>query len=87
MYGPYLTMTEIKAKYPDEWVFLANPTSTRHEVTGGYIILHSPDRAEYMRLVGECDDPAVKHLASWWTGEIRGVEIFPPDAEPESGAA
>ncbi|MDY3562379.1 hypothetical protein R5W23_003845 [Gemmata sp. JC673] len=77
-------MTEIKANYPDEWVFLANPTSTRyHEVTEGQVIIHSPDRAEYMRLVGEWDDPAVRHLASWWTGEIRGVEIFPPDAEPD----
>jgi hypothetical protein len=88
MYGPYLTIAEINAKYPNEWVFLANPTATRyHEVTGGYVILHAADRAEYLRLVGEWDDPQIKHLASHYTGEIKGIEILPADAEPEPGVA
>ena len=26
MYGPYMTILDIKPKYPDEWVFLANLT-------------------------------------------------------------
>jgi len=42
MYGPYMTIAEITAKYPDEWVFLANPTTSRQGVTGGYVILHAP---------------------------------------------
>ncbi len=92
MYGPYLTIAEIKAKYPNEWVFLANPTATRHhEVTGGHVILHAADRAEFLnRIEAEWpDDTTVKHLASWYTGEIdKGRwEILPPDAEPEPGAA
>ena len=87
MYGPYLTMAVIEAKYPDEWVFLANPTATRNKVTGGYVILHDADRAEYLRRAGEWDDPEIKHLASWYTGEIRGEEILPPDAELEPGVA
>jgi hypothetical protein len=88
MYGPYLTIAEINAKYPDEWVFLANPTSNRQGVTGGYVIVHSADPAEYRRLVEAWDDPEVKHLASWYTGEHKDYwEIFPSDAEPEPGAA
>jgi hypothetical protein len=87
MYGPYMTIAEINAKYPNEWVFLANPTSSRQGVTGGYVILHAPDRAEFYRLMSQWDDPEVKHLASWYTGEIKGVELLPPDAEPEPEVA
>jgi hypothetical protein len=86
MYGPYMTMAEIEAKYPNEWVFLANPTSTRqHEVTGGYVVLHAADRAEFYRLMSQWDDPKVTRLAEWYTGKDTSGEILPPDAEP--GAA
>jgi hypothetical protein len=80
MYGPYLTIAEITAKYPDEWILIGNPTSTRQGVTGGYVILHAADRAEFYRLMSQWDDPEVKHLASWYTGEIgKGLgEILPP---------
>jgi hypothetical protein len=86
----YLTMAEIEAKYPNHWVLLANPKLTRYqEVAGGVVVVHSPDRAEYLRLVGEWDDPAVKHIASWYTG--WGVGREPVDdiepAEPEPGVA
>lgn len=85
MYGPYLTMAEIEAKYPNAWVYLANPTKNRQGVTGGYVILHAADRAEYYRLIDGWDDPEVKHLASWYTGDVYGR--FESDAEPEPGAA
>jgi hypothetical protein len=88
MYGPYMTMAEITAKYPDEWVFLANPTTNKQGVTGGHVILHAADRAEYLRMVGECPVfPEVRHFASWYTGEEKGEVILPPDAELEPGAA
>ena len=90
LYGPYMTMAEIKAKYPDEWVFLANPTADRNqEVTGGHIIVHSADPAEYRRLVEEYPEiPDVRHFASWYTGEPKDdFEFLPLDAEPEPGAA
>ena len=90
MYGPYLTIAEITAQYPDRWILIGNPTLTRYqEVRGGHVILHAAGRDEYYRLMSEWDDPAVKHLASWYTGEIgNGMdEILPPDAEPEAGAA
>jgi hypothetical protein len=86
----YMTMNEIREKYPDEWVFLAKPTKNRHnEVTGGYVILHHPDRAEYLRMMGECPEmPDVHHFASQYTGVAEDeLELLPPDAEPEPGAA
>ena len=84
---PYLTTAEIEAKYPNEWVLIANPTKRRRsqEVTGGHVILHSPDHAEFLRMVGEWDDPEIKHLASWYTGKFPVDELLP--ADPEPGAA
>jgi hypothetical protein len=86
----YMTMAEIKAKYPDEWVFLANPTTNRyHDVTGGHVLLHHPNRAEYLRMMGEYPEiPNVHHFASWYTGEPKDeTEFLPSDAEVEPGAA
>jgi hypothetical protein len=87
MAEPYLTVAEIDAKYPNEWVFIANPTTRRRSeaVTGGVVVLHSPDRTEFWRMVGEWDDPAVKHTASWYTGREPVDDLEP--AEPEPGAA
>ena len=87
MSEPYLTMAEIEATYPDEWVLLTHPTKRRGVVgpTGGVVVVHSPDQQEFWRLVGEWDDPAVKHTASWYTGK-GPVDDFEP-AEPEPGAA
>lgn len=83
----YLTMAEIEAKYPNEWVLITNPTTRSKSLapTGGVVVVHSPDRAEYLRLVAEWDDPTVKHFASWYTGEDPVDELLPP--ESETGAA
>ncbi|QJW94337.1 hypothetical protein [Frigoriglobus tundricola] len=70
MYGPYLTIAEINAKYPNTLVLLGNPTRSRQGGTGGHVILHATDRAEFYRLLDGWDDPDVKHLASWYTGAI-----------------
>jgi hypothetical protein len=87
MAEPYMTMAEIEAKYPNEWVLIANPTRRGRSLapTGGVVVLHSPDRAEFLRMVGEWDDPAVKHIASWYMGTFPPEEILPP--EPEQGVA
>ena len=87
MAEPYLTMAEIEAKYPNEWVLIANPKmGKKHEwVLGGTVVVHSADRAEFLRLVGEWDDPAVKHVASWYTGKETVDDLEP--AEPEPGVA
>jgi hypothetical protein len=88
MYGPYLTVAELKVKYPNEFVYLANPTINRNrEVSGGYVILHHPDRAEYYRLMSEWDDPEVKHTALWHTEPKDELEIVLYPENPEPGAA
>lgn len=68
MTEPYLTMAQIGAKYPNEWVFLANPTSRRgsQAPTGGTVVLHCADRAEFAR--GVFDHPEVTDGAIWFTG-------------------
>jgi hypothetical protein len=77
MAEPYMTMAEIEAKYPNEWVLIANPTKRGRslEVTGGQVVLHCVDRAEFLRRVAEWNDPEVRHLASQYIGK------FPEEAD------
>lgn len=87
MAEPYMTIAEIEARYPNEWVFIANPTLRRNGTgpTGGVVVVHSPDLSEYYRLIGEWDDPTIKRTASWYTGKdwARGFGM----EESESGVA
>lgn len=48
----YLTMAEIEAKYPNEWVLIDRPRETRSKKDreGGYVVFHSPDRDEFDQL-------------------------------------
>ena len=64
----YLTMAEIKAKYPNEWVFLDKPTTNRGslDLTGGRVVYHSADHAEFLRRI--FDFPEVIEGAGWFTG-------------------
>jgi len=85
MSEPYLTVAEITAKYPNEWVFLANPKLGRgNRVLGGSVVVHAPTRAEYYRLIDQWDDPDVKHTASLYTGPLDIESEIPIE---ESGAA
>lgn len=98
MAEPHMTMAEIGAKYPTEWVLIANPTQRRWtwfasraeqikwgNLTGGTVVFHSPDRAEFRKVVGDWDDPVVEHTASLYMGTFPLDEI--ELAESESGAA
>jgi hypothetical protein len=69
----YMTMAEIETEYPDEGVFLAKPTTNRYsDVTGGHVIFHHPDRAEYSRLMEDYPEmPDVRHFASRYTASRR----------------
>jgi hypothetical protein len=50
MAGEYLTMAEIEAKYPNEWVLIDKPTVSKYDrVAGGRLVCHSPDRDEINR--------------------------------------
>lgn len=43
----YLTMEEIKKRYPDEWVLLEDPeTDEWTEVIGGTLLSHSAKKSE-----------------------------------------
>ena len=45
-----LTMAEIEARYPSEWVLIGGPkTNEALEVLSGRVLLHNPDRDEFDR--------------------------------------
>ena len=41
-----LTIKEIQAAYPNEWVLLGNPELLGAKVLGGYVVSHSKDKRE-----------------------------------------
>jgi hypothetical protein len=48
--GDKLSIAEIKAKYPSEWILVENPeTDEALDVHGGIVLWHSPDRDEVYR--------------------------------------
>lgn len=86
MSEPYLTMAEIKAKYPNEWVLIDNPKLSRcQEILAGTVVLHAADRAEFDRLWDAWDDSNAKMLGIWYTGRYPELEDLPIESEP--GAA
>lgn len=80
----YLTLTEIKAKYPREWVYLDRPTSGRESLapTGGHVVYHSADHGEFLRRV--FDFPEVTDGAIVFTGPpvLDAVEEVATACEP-----
>lgn len=86
MTEPYLTMAEIEAKYPNEWVLIASPTTRRRSLapTGGVVVLHCADRTEFIRRVAEWDNPTVRHYAIEYTGTFpeESDELIPAEPEP-----
>ena len=89
MAEPYMTMAEIEAQYPNEWVLIDNPIMNRdHEIIGGHIVLHCADRAEFLRRVGDGEgDLSGKHAAVRYIGRFpeEDESILPVDSTP--GAA
>ena len=65
---PYRTWEEIQKLYPKEWVFLDQITTRRRSeaVTGGVVLMHSPDQAEFIRRAFEFQH--VRHAALLYTG-------------------
>ncbi len=71
MSAPYETMAEIEQRYPNEWVLIDRPTDDRRtgRVSGGYVVMHTPDRAEFdRRLVDDDEFPGVKLGAVLYVG-------------------
>ena len=86
MTEPYLTWAEIEKRYPNEWVLVADPTHPRRslEVTGGRVVIHCADRAEFLRRVSEGDDAGCTSFAVRYAGPFPETvgEVIP--AEPEA---
>ena len=63
----YLTMEEIKERYPDEWVLLEDPAKDETlQVLGGTLLDHGTDDKEVFNRV-KANPP--KHSAFFFTGE------------------
>ncbi len=76
MAEPYLTMAEIESKYPNEWVLINNPKTTKYqEVLGGHVIYNGPDKLAMYELVSKLPTPF--NIAVRWTGPFceAGEEI------------
>lgn len=69
---PYLTMAEIEAKYPNEWVLLDRPKVNEKtlEVLGGHVVLHSSTRGEF--------DEGLSKAPKMKTGSIQYTGRFDP---------
>ena len=85
MSEPYLTMAEIEVKYPNQWVLIANPTRRGRSLaaTGGQVVVHAADRAEFHRLWGEWKDETVRSFAVEYVGQFPDEldELLPAETE------
>jgi hypothetical protein len=77
MAEPYLTMAEIEAKYPNQWVLINRPTKDQRtgRTSGGIVVLHSAERADFdqrfeqsLESVGDC--------AILYTGKPDSSEVW-----------
>jgi len=70
METPYLSIAEIEAKYPNEWVLLDRPKVNHKtlEVLGGRVILHCQTRKAFDEEL--LTAPRVKTSASVYTGRM-----------------
>jgi hypothetical protein len=74
----YLTWAEIEARFPREWILIDRPTTDRRtdKVTGGYVVMHTPDRTELDRRLTDRDEfPHVVYGAILYVGN-------PPEDPP-----
>ena len=70
-----MTMTEINASFPSEWVLLVDPqTDENLDVLGGTVICHSKERDKVDRKAMELPSP--KRIAVFYTGPFPEDEVF-----------
>jgi hypothetical protein len=63
-----LTMAEIEARFPKEWVLLGDPVKDQHQrVQSGKLLWHGKDRDEGDR---QAIDAPFKHIAIFFTGPV-----------------
>jgi hypothetical protein len=73
--GEVLTIEEIYARYPDEWVLIDQPESDEYQrVRRGKVVFHSPDRdavdAKSLEL------PVPRHAAVRFTGKPKPGHVL-----------
>ena len=72
MASEYVTIAELEAKYPGQWVLLDRPTvNDNDDVTGGRLVMHHADRAVF-----DAELPA--HPLDNWAV----MHVYDPNAEP-----
>ncbi len=75
MAEPYLTMAEIEAKYPNEWVLVDRLKKGRDGMAvGGTVVAHSAEREVVYRVAGTL--PIPRDVALFHTGPIPEDFIF-----------
>jgi hypothetical protein len=77
MAEPYMTMAEIEAKYPNEWILVDKPTKDRRTglTSGGIVVLHSSDRDDFDRRFDKSLD-GVGNCAILFTGKPNPNDIW-----------
>jgi hypothetical protein len=75
MAEPYLTMAEIEAKYPNQWVLVDKLKKGRDGLAvGGLLVAHSPERDVVYRAAEALPTP--RDVALFHTGPIPEDVIF-----------
>lgn len=72
-----LTVAEIHARFPGEWVLLGEPQTDTHQgVQAGTMLCHGKDREEVYRKAMEVKEP--RHIAIFYTGPVpsEGTELL-----------
>lgn len=75
MTAPYLTMAEIEARYPNQWV-LVDQLMKNHDgmAVGGTVVAHSSEREAVYRIARSLPTP--RDIAIFYTGAIPDDVIF-----------
>jgi hypothetical protein len=69
-----LTRAEIEARFPKEWVLLADPQVDQYQrVLGGKLLWHGKDRDERDQ---QMMATSYKHIATFYTGPDDGEYIL-----------
>jgi signal peptidase I len=75
MAEPYMTIAEIEAKYPNEWVLVDKLKKGRDGMAvGGTVVVHSPEREAVYRAAGAL--PVPRDVAIFHTGPIPEDALF-----------
>lgn len=77
----YLTIAEIEAKYPNQWVLVSHLKKGRDGfAVGGVVFMHTPDRAEFDRRLMDATE-GHNEFAMFHTGKPSVDDILEPLSE------